>query len=187
MSNDYVKALQQGVEKELPSGMVVRLRPVDSSILLGQDLPKPLMQIVEKHMGVARSAATAAADAQSEEAAALEIVRENGAVQTMLDMRAFGAVVARSCFVYPKVVENPSGDNEISADWMSTEDLIAITKIIGMPLVHLIPFRFIEDKSLEPVRPVEVSLSATEPGAEPERMGDESDRTPERLVDQLPV
>lgn len=166
MANEYLQAIRQGVEKTLPSGLVVRLRPIDMGMLLSSDLPEPLMRIVQRHLTGETDSATPTQQAMEDEA--LTLIQENGAIKTMREMREFGSVIAQQCIVSPKIVENPQTDDQIALREIATGDLMALTQIVGMPLRELIPFRFEQTEDVEPVRAGESDVPVTEPDIQPE-------------------
>lgn len=186
MANAYVQALINGVEKTLPSGLTVFLRPLDATILLRRELPKPIMQVVLKMIG-----ADVPQTPEEDRAETRTIIQQNGTMQTLIDLRIYGELIATECFVSPKIVTELTGnDNEILATWLPTDDCMALTRIVGLPLQRLIDFQFGQDAAVEPVRAVQSdntdaeSSSGDEPDAQ-EHAGTGLETSP--LVDQLPV
>ena len=163
--NNYLTILQKGVEKTLPSGLVVRLRPVDTGLILSQKFPENLMKIVnDAFIGIKEGKDEEELKQEQEENMKKIPVQE----QTLWisDARKYGEIVARVALVHPRVVDNPTKEDEISADWLSTDDLMAIGGIVGVPLAELESFPLGQTQNVESVQSGEDDLPDAEPSAE---------------------
>lgn len=202
--NNFFKLLQQGVEKELPSGLIVRVRPIDSGQLLtDKRIPDSLMRVVQKQLVGIQENKDQEEVAQQIESELKAEMKDN--VQTTIDLyediRLFGEAVAIHSVVYPKiVVELKEGqvleDNEMLLSWFPTDDLIAFGQLVGVPLKDLQSFRFRKNTDVESVQSSKSDLPNTgqslwdEPVSEESvsEEGDVASGTPDSSADDpLPV
>lgn len=175
----YLALIRRGVEKTLPSGLVVRLRPVDAGMMLADEkstLPDNLMRVVQAQLAGIQSG-------KDEKEVRQELIAdvEDSSPQRILDfyrdMRLYGMAVAKFAVIYPHIVDapNPDSDDEISLNEFPTDDLIAMGRIVGMPLHELESFRFEQGESVEPVSDSENDVPDAEPGSRPDDVAAPSD------------
>lgn len=165
---DSWEIFYNGVEKELPSGLVVRLRPVDSGQLLtDKSIPESLMRMVRQQLIGIQNFKD---EDEVKQETADEIKRleneirddANKRVQLYADMRSFGEAVALNSFIHPKIVEHATKPGEIQLNWIPTNDLIALGQWPGVPFKELESFRFKTFDDVESVQSSEGDLQDTE-------------------------
>lgn len=184
-NQEYLRIMRYGVEKELPSGLKVRLRPVDQGMLLNnkKNLPDNLMYIVNKQIKGVKDGRDQK-EVQDEVLGAINDVEKKGLEadpenverisQWYADTRLFGQAVAYYMVIWPKIVDEPQNDDEINIEWFGTPDLIALGTLVGVPLQNLESFRFGENNSMAPVQPGEGDVSNAESGVSDESVSEES-------------
>lgn len=124
----------QGVEVTLPSGNVVRLRPVSIQAFLKlPNIPDTLTPVI--HDMIAPKEATK--------------------VQTVEDVINFHRVLDALCayaFVSPRIVEAPESDDEISMGDVDTADKLAVLGLLDKTARQLESFRPQQADALESVQ-----------------------------------
>lgn len=179
-----IDILRHGIEKELPSGLVVRIRPIDTGVLLTSNMiPENLMAIVRKQIiGIEKGQDEIEVAQKISDDVKAEVGND---AQKTLDFynsaRAYGEAVARVCIVYPKVVDDPKNDDEMAASWLSTDDCFAFGALPGVPLKEMENFSFIAASTLALVQ-------SDEAGAD-SKSGDQSEAvvTQSPVADELPA
>lgn len=184
-NQEYLRIMRYGVEKELPSGLKVRLRPVDQGMLLNnkKNLPDNLMYIVNKQIKGVKDGRDQK-EIQDEVLNAIDDIEKKGleadpekveiTAQWYADTRLFGQAAAYYMVIWPKIVDEPQDDDEIHIEWFSTPDLLALAQLVGVPLQALESFRFGQDNSMAPVQPGEGDVSNAESGIPDEPVSEES-------------
>ena len=176
---NFIQLMHEGIEKELPSGLVVRLRPVDAGQMLNSNrIPENLMKVVQDSIrGVKEGkdeAETKAAIQEGLEESAKENLKDfNDTVNFYQSIRKYGEAVALHSFIHPKIVDDPQNENEIRLDWLPTDDCIALASWVGVPLSKLESFRFQTLADVEPVQSGETNLPDTEQGVRDESVSEE--------------
>lgn len=123
---EWRKLREEGLVIELPSGNVVRLRPVqlDMLLLLGR-IPDALTQVVEDMIfGRPNS-----------------LLNEDS--QTIEDLRLlveFYDAICKSSFVSPRIVDKPQADDEINIEDVSLEDRRFVAELVNKPASELARF-----------------------------------------------
>lgn len=192
MSENYVTMLRKGVPLALPSGLEVRVKPIDTGMLLSLELPPTLMAILEESLtGINPNENL---EQQLGENVEKQVSEALGNFRRGLHYfevgRAYGGIIAQHCFVMPRVVQgrDPVDESEILIDEISTEDLMALAQIVNVPLMELADFRFGQGEDVESVAASEADVPVTESGDEPEGVGDSTDRKrTKRVVDDVPA
>jgi hypothetical protein len=121
---EWRKAHLEGVELQLPSELVVRVRPVNvATFLRAGRIPDQLTPVIGKLLGGI----------------------ENVAVTSIEDMLAQMDLLdafAETCIVTPRVVRGPEcGEDEITLDMLSDVDKQFLFGFIGRPASELARFR----------------------------------------------
>jgi len=183
----FIDLMQNGLEKELPSGLKVRLRPVDSGqILSSKRIPENLLVTVHRMMEDVKGGV-------DETEAALNAVRENTdgefskQANLYVDMRAYGEAVALHCFIEPRIVEDPKNENEIRLDWLPTEDCIELGNWVGVAFKQLESFRFKTKAELESLQSGKTNLPDAESGLRNESVSEEFVSSQEPAVGSITV
>lgn len=140
---NYMKLLREGVEKELPSGLVVRLRPIDAGMILTEKMSEPLQRIVKAHLLGVRPKELDDDGVLDESLTSVTKIYDSA--------RTFGEFIASKCIVYPRIVEHPATIDEIALREIGTDDLLVLSQVIGVPLKELSSFRFQQTETVESV------------------------------------
>lgn len=122
----------EGIEVTLPSGLTARLRPVnlDDLIYAGQ-IPDALTSMVNKMLN--QNIATTQDKPTADFA--------DNPLETARDVLQYYAVICKSVFVYPRVVDDPQGDDEISFLDVLPEDREFVVTWAEEPQSRLSNFR----------------------------------------------
>lgn len=170
MVNESMMLLRKGVPMTLPSGLEVRVRPIDTGLLLSLELPPVLMQVLEESLlGISEGKTTEESVSDQVSQAVTDFRR---GVNIYKSGRIYGGIIAGHCFVDPKVVEkDPKDEHEITIAEMQTEDLLALAQIVNVPLAELSTFRFGQGENVESVAAGESGVPDTESGAESDGVG----------------
>jgi hypothetical protein len=94
--------------------------------------------------------------------------------------------VCRCAFVEPQIVDPPISDNQISINDLLFEDKEFVYHLLGIATRDLEPFRRQQEGYVDSVVSPEGHVPASEPPAEPARVGDGEDGAG-RVVDGVPV
>lgn len=153
----YLQALSAGAEITLPDGLQVRVRPVDSRILLSGEYNDELMGIVNRHiLGMPGEKGEGGADAARDEL--------QQQLEDHMEFQKFAELIAKHCIVYPTLVEgDPQSDDEFPISAFSTVNLMFLPKLIDLPLVELARFCQEQNQLMERILNGESDLPATEP------------------------
>jgi hypothetical protein len=126
------RAREEGVEVELPSGMFARIRPVSFTALLSYgNVPEMLTPII-------REAAAGKLNADG--------VADADAVTRTFEL---ANAVCRYAFVYPRIVNTPEEDDEISIEDVDLDDRMEVMNFLNKPLSHLRSFRSQQTAAVE--------------------------------------
>lgn len=139
---EFLAKVQVGIEIVLPSGLEVKVRPVNSSALLEQDFPDELTQIVNRH--------TSGKPLVEEDE--IKTV-EDGRRLTRL-VRKFNEQIAKAVVVYPKLVEPgefTGAKGTFPIDQLPDTDLNTLQFALNVPLMHIKEFFRREAARLESV------------------------------------
>lgn len=153
----------------LPSGNVVRLRPVDMSVMMLEGrIPDLLSPLAAKSLflGIEEDDMLNLEDAE-----AFEKVKEIAP-----DMLKLYNIVTKAAFLEPRIVENPEGDDEISIEDVDAADKAAVFAYTSQGAAALKFFRDQQNADVEPTH----DGAGIRPEAEP----DGDDKQP---VDSVPV
>lgn len=143
---------EEGVLIQLPSGNWARLRPVDFGMIIKYGkLPDSLTPLVIEAFNGGNP------EAKIEVNEADDLVSYMGLQDS----------ICRCAFVEPKVVDNPTKDNEISVDHISDDDKRFVMSVLGASARDLESFRDEQIAMLESIRAGEGSQSETKSTAEP--------------------
>lgn len=130
---------EQGKEVEFPNGLTARLRSVSIGYLLkAGKMPEGLTAV-----------ALGAADIEADE---LGTVGEEKLIDTLTKLDEYHRIVCEEAFIYPKIVESPSKDDEITFDVLTEADIHFVIELMNTPLVKWRNFRDKYAPSLESVR-----------------------------------
>lgn len=125
---EYLKKLAEGQEIILPSGLEVRIKPVDSAVLLNGSFPAEITALVKQYMTF-----------RTDENAAERTPDEQ--IESFHSNRAFGELIAKNVVVYPKLVDKVGkGDDEFPVAAVETGDLVFLQGLINLPLAKLAIF-----------------------------------------------
>ena len=139
------KAREEGELIELPSGNLARLRAVSPLALVASgEIPDMLTPLVAQVLsqGVDATQETinrVIAGIESDDSEAPDVREAFAGLKRMTS--AFDAICA-AVFVSPKVVENPTGDDEISPDDLDLADKLHAVHLATQPLAVLQRFRY---------------------------------------------
>lgn len=161
---------EQGVLVKLPSGNFARIRSVglDMLLKLGK-IPDALTPLVARKMGLPGDEPIPLTDPKG-----LALVLE------------LAEAVCCSAFISPRIVEDPTDDDEIAIDDLALEDKLFVLGVIERPARELESFRFEPPIDVEPVPSESVDDDATERVA-PDLPMDVGEVPTGRVVDELPV
>lgn len=123
-ASDWRKPREEGYIMELPSGKVVRIRPINMATLLKLGkVPQGLVAVAIKViMG------------EDTELPAPQSLED---VQTYLK---YYDAICESCLVYPKVVAQPTKDDEITLEDISSQDKVWLAGWLNRPAAELQSF-----------------------------------------------
>jgi hypothetical protein len=145
------KLREEGVMVPLPSGNVVRLRPVGlPELIRGEHVPDLLTPLVAETIW--RGEPSPAQISES-----LEMAR--GSIE-LLDL------ICKAAFLEPKLVDNPQADDEISVDDIDLADKSFVLQFVTAPMVALRSFRDEQTSAVESVRAGGKNGKQAEPAAE---------------------
>ena len=145
---------EQGVAIELPSGFTAQLRALDFSIMIKMGkLPNSLLGLVmEQFIG-------------GKKKAEIDAVKNFEEYQQLLD------AVTETAFVSPRIVENPTKEDEISIDDVDDVDKQFCMTVLGKSARDLERFRDKQIAAMESVRDSDGDEPTAEPSAESEAVG----------------
>jgi hypothetical protein len=129
---EWRKMREQGVLVELPSGFNARLRSISfETVLLADNIPEPIAKAIAEIM------------LGKDEDIKLDSIEDikNGI--------KFGQIVCKTCFVSPKIVDNPTADDEISVEDLITEDINFVTRLLYEPAAKMAIFHPGESEEME--------------------------------------
>ena len=129
----------QGKEVEFPNGLTARLRSVSVGYLVkAGKMPDGLTAV-----------ALGAADIDAND---IGSTQEEKLVETLSKLDDYCRILCEESFVYPKIVDEPKQDDEISYDVLSEADKQFVAELMNTPLVKWRNFREKYAPSLESVR-----------------------------------
>lgn len=138
---EYLKRMAEGEWLTLPSGLEVRVRPVDSAVLLQGKYPSELMAIVRQHIAGRTQTEQEILDALSESDQTLQLFESS---------RQWGEVLAKEVVLEPKLVDgDPENESQMSVQLISTSDLGFLSSLINLPLARLHPFCLKQNARME--------------------------------------
>lgn len=124
-ASHWRKPYSEGVPVALPTGTVVRLRPCYVSHLLRENfVPDALLAMVAQERSKSPRSRT-----QEDER------------QELLSAAEFSRKVCKLMFVYPRIVDNPSADDEISIDMLDDAEINFVAGLFNRPVEVLRSFR----------------------------------------------
>jgi hypothetical protein len=140
---EWRKTREKGVAVKLPSGFTACLRPISfETILLVENVPEPILKaIAEVTLGKKDDF-------------------ELDGIEDARNAYIFSRIVCRTCFVSPKIVDNPTADDEISADDLDVGDINFVTRLLYEPALKLSIFHPSESEEMETVAVGSVDASA---------------------------
>lgn len=116
----------------LPSGNVAELRSVDFTLFAKMGtFPDTLTPMIEQIFTRGDWDPGKAAD---------ELIRDKTVLELLVNERKTMEAFARVAFVNPKIVDHPQGEDEISADDLSEEDLRFVMALLSLPARELQSF-----------------------------------------------
>lgn len=121
---EWKRAHVEGVEVELPSGMVVRVRPVNvSTFLKAGRIPDEMTPTVARLIG----------DGQKEQ--------PEPSMEDMLTQMRLLDAFALTCIMSPVIVEGPDcGEDELTVDMLADSDKVFLFAFLGRPATELARF-----------------------------------------------
>lgn len=145
----------KGVELGLPSGLNAFIRPVTTRDLLRTlgRIPDELTNLVHTLVNPVDPELTASI-----------LDSMNQLTPEVIEMQfEFLDAYCKIAFVSPRVVDNPTSDDEISPDWLSAEDKGFVLALINAPAIRLREFRQFQTESSPSVESESGLPPATEP------------------------
>lgn len=150
---DWRSPRVDGVEIDLPSGKVARLRPVDMSVmLLDGTIPDLLSPLAAKSVWLGVDTPSA------EDEKGYEKIKEIAP-----DLLKLYNIVTKAAFVYPRVVDDPKEEDEITLDDIDAVDKVAVFSYVTQGVAVLEFFRDQQSADVGPVPDGENIQSESEP------------------------
>lgn len=159
------KDREEGELIELPSGNLARLRAVSPLALVASgNIPDMLTPLVAQVLSQGVDATQETIDRviagiESENTGAPDVAEAFAGLKRMTS--AFDAICA-AVFVSPRIVEQPTADDEISADDLDLADKLHAVHIATQPLEVLRRFRYEPDADVAAVHDGESDARPTE-------------------------
>jgi hypothetical protein len=122
---EWRKAREDGIEFKFPSGMVANIKPVgvDLFLKLGR-VPDFLTPALIEALEIGKSA-----------------IPQRKTLEDEQSWIEFVDSVAELAFVHPRIVKEPSGEDEIALEDVEWGDKIALVELLGSPRRKLESFR----------------------------------------------
>jgi hypothetical protein len=152
---------EQGYLKTLPSGKTARLRPVTPAALIGLlgEVPDHLTPLVSDMIfgGIRMDHVRQVIDSMQ------PTEGDFNANQRALEGIKFANAICKIAFVEPQVVDNPTGDNQISPDDIDLSDRLFVLTLSMQPVEVLRSFRLQAGADVEAIPDSDEASTATEP------------------------
>lgn len=141
-ASEWKRERNEGIAVELPSGKVVRLRSVSMQFMLRmRRLPDQLTNEALAAIGALPT------DGKPK----MSVNPADAAFDAVAALDKYHEALCRDAFVYPRIVDDPQKDDEISWEWVADSDKHFVDELLQIPMAEWQRFRQEPVHDVEPI------------------------------------